>query len=113
MILWPNSWTPCMKQLLPMRKKCEQLDIRLMETEGKVSSLEVMVQEYDLIISKVTKGNKSFKPELDLIKNKLWSKNIKIVGSDANVCIKMNAKCIKDSSPLAFESGTLFPCQEI
>lgn len=47
-----------------------------METEGNAFNPEVIIEGYDLIISKPSKANKSFKAKLDLIKNEIPSKNI-------------------------------------
>lgn len=50
-----------------------------METEGNGYNPEVIMEGYDLIISKVSKDNKSSKSKPDLIKNELSSKNIYIL----------------------------------
>lgn len=47
-----------------------------METEGKIFNPEVIIEGYDLIISKLSKANKSSKSKLDLIKNELPGKKI-------------------------------------
>ena len=41
-----------------------------METEGNAFNPEAIIEGYDLIISKPSKANKSFKSKLDLIKMK-------------------------------------------
>lgn len=45
-----------------------------MEAEGNIFSPEVIIKSYDLIISKLSKANKSSKSKLDLIKNELLRK---------------------------------------
>lgn len=45
-----------------------------METEGNIFNPEVIIEGYDLIISKQSKANKSSKSKLDLIKNELQRK---------------------------------------
>lgn len=47
-----------------------------METEGNIFNPEVIIEGYDLIISKLSKANKSSKSKLDLIKNELPRKKI-------------------------------------
>lgn len=47
-----------------------------METEGSIFNPDVIIEGYDLIISKQSKANKSSKSKLDLIKNELSSKKI-------------------------------------
>lgn len=48
-----------------------------METEGNIFNPEVIIEGYDLIISKLSKANKSSESKLDMIKNELLRKKIK------------------------------------
>lgn len=45
-----------------------------MEAEGNIFNPEVIIKGHDLIISKLSKANKSSKSKLDLIKNELLRK---------------------------------------
>lgn len=55
-----------------------------MGTEGIIFNPEVIIEGYDLIISKLSKTNKSSKTEADLIKNELPSrKKFKFWGFDS------------------------------
>jgi len=45
-----------------------------METEGNIFNPDVIIAGYDLIISKLSKANKSSKSKLHLIKNELSRK---------------------------------------
>lgn len=71
-----------------------------METEGNVFNSEVIIEGYDLIISKLSKANKFSKSKLDLIKNKLLRKKnnfevlIQSFSGEKTLHIKMNAKSI-------------------
>lgn len=55
-----------------------------METEGNIFNPEVIIEGYDLIISKQSKANKSSKSKLDLIKNELQRKKFKFWCFDSN-----------------------------
>lgn len=67
-----------------------------MEAEGNVFNPEVIIEGYDLIISKLRKANKSSKSKPNLIKNQLMRKNIKFevliqsFSSEKTLHIKMN-----------------------
>lgn len=72
-----------------------------METEGKIFNPEVIIEGYDLIISKLSKANKSSKSKLDLIKNELLRKKdfnfdgfIQSFSREKTLPTKMNAKGI-------------------
>lgn len=71
-----------------------------METEGNIFNPEVIIDGYDLIISKLTKANKSSNSKLDLIKNELPRKKlnfevlIQSFSREKTLHIKMNAKSI-------------------
>lgn len=72
-----------------------------METEGNIFNPEVIIEGYDLIISKLSKANKSSKSKLDLIKNELPRKKylnfevlIQSFSREKILHIKMNAKSI-------------------
>lgn len=72
-----------------------------MEAEGNIFNPEVIIKGYDLIISKLSKANKSSKSKLDLIKNELLRKkylNVEVLiqsfSREKTLHIKMNAKSI-------------------
>lgn len=82
-------------------ERCEQLGTSLMETEGKIFNPVVIIEGYDLIISKLSKANKSSKSKPDLIKNELLRKKdlnfdvfIQSFSREKTFPIKMNAQII-------------------